>query len=46
MRFEHKSVIITGGSGKIAKAYVMAFAREGAKLSLPDIASAADVHFV
>jgi NAD(P)-dependent dehydrogenase (short-subunit alcohol dehydrogenase family) len=40
MRFKDKSVIITGGSGKIAKAYATAFAREGAKLSLPDIASA------
>ena len=40
MRFENKSVIITGGGGKIAKAYAMAFAREGAKLSLPDVASA------
>lgn len=40
MRFKDKSVIITGGSGKIAKAYAMAFAKEGAKLSLPDIASA------
>ena len=40
MRFENKSVIITGGGGKIAKAYAIAFAKEGAKLSLPDIASA------
>ncbi|MSP36956.1 MAG: 3-oxoacyl-ACP reductase FabG [Deltaproteobacteria bacterium] len=40
MRFKDKSVIITGGGGKIAKAYAMAFAEEGAKLSLPDIASA------
>jgi NAD(P)-dependent dehydrogenase (short-subunit alcohol dehydrogenase family) len=40
MRFKDKSVIITGGGGKIAKAYALAFAREGAKLSLPDIASA------
>ncbi|HLN86670.1 MAG TPA: SDR family NAD(P)-dependent oxidoreductase, partial [Candidatus Limnocylindrales bacterium] len=40
MRFADKSVIITGGGGKIAKAYAMAFAKEGAKLSLPDIASA------
>jgi 3-oxoacyl-[acyl-carrier protein] reductase len=40
MRFENKSVIITGGGGKIGKAYAMAFAKEGAKLSLPDIASA------
>ena len=40
MRFKDKSVIITGGGGKIAKAYGMAFAKEGAKLSLPDIVSA------
>ena len=40
MRFKDKSVIITGGGGKIAKAYALTFAREGAKLSLPDIASA------
>jgi 3-oxoacyl-[acyl-carrier protein] reductase len=40
MRFENKSIIITGGGGKIGKAYAMAFAREGAKVSLPDIASA------
>ena len=40
MRFENKSVIITGGGGKIAKAYAMAFAKEGAKVSLPDVASA------
>lgn len=40
MRFKDKTVIITGGGGKIAKAYALAFAREGAKLSLPDIASA------
>jgi 3-oxoacyl-[acyl-carrier protein] reductase len=38
MRFQDQSVIITGGGGKIAKAYAMAFAKEGAKLSLPDIA--------
>lgn len=40
MRFKDKSVIITGGGGKIAKAYATAFAKEGANLSLPDIASA------
>ena len=40
MRFQDQSVIITGGGGKIAKAYAMAFAKEGAKLSLPDIAGA------
>src|ERR1043166_1256078 len=40
MRFENKSVIITGGGGKIGKAYAIGFAREGAKVALPDIASA------
>jgi NAD(P)-dependent dehydrogenase (short-subunit alcohol dehydrogenase family) len=40
MRFKDKSIIITGGDGKIAKAYATAFTKEGAKLSLPDIASA------
>ena len=39
MRFQNKSVIITGGGGKIGKAYAMAFAKEGAKLCLPDIVS-------
>jgi 3-oxoacyl-[acyl-carrier protein] reductase len=40
MRFQNKSIIITGGGGKIGKAYAMAFAKEGAKLCLPDIAGA------
>jgi NAD(P)-dependent dehydrogenase (short-subunit alcohol dehydrogenase family) len=40
MRFQNKSVIITGGGGKIGKAYAMGFAKEGAKVALPDIASA------
>jgi NAD(P)-dependent dehydrogenase (short-subunit alcohol dehydrogenase family) len=40
MRFKDKVVVITGGGGKLAKVYAMAFAREGAKLSLPDIVSA------
>jgi NAD(P)-dependent dehydrogenase (short-subunit alcohol dehydrogenase family) len=40
MRFKDKSVIITGGGGKIAKVYALAFAKEGAKLALPDIATA------
>jgi len=40
MRFEGKSVIITGGGGKIGKAYALGFAKEGAKVALPDIASA------
>lgn len=39
MRFKDKSVIITGGGGKIGKAYAIAFAKEGAKVSLPDIAN-------
>ena len=43
MRFKDKSVIITGGGGKIAKAYALAFAKEGAKVALPDIASADQV---
>lgn len=40
MRFENKSVIITGGGGKIGKAYALGFAKEGARVALPDIASA------
>ena len=40
MRFKDKSVIITGGGGKIGKAYALGFAKEGAKVALPDIASA------
>ena len=40
MRFKDKSVIITGGGGNIGKAYALGFAKEGAKVSLPDIASA------
>lgn len=40
MRFKDKVVIITGGGGKIGKAYALAFAKEGAKVSLPDIVSA------
>ena len=40
MRFQNKSVIITGGGGKIGKAYAIGFAKEGAKVALPDIASA------
>jgi len=37
MRFKDRVVIITGGGGKLARVYAMAFAREGAKLSLPDV---------
>jgi 3-oxoacyl-[acyl-carrier protein] reductase len=40
MRFENKAVIITGGGGKIGKAYAIGFAKEGAKVALPDIAAA------
>jgi NAD(P)-dependent dehydrogenase (short-subunit alcohol dehydrogenase family) len=39
MRCKDKSIIITGG-GKIGKAYAIGFAKEGAKVALPDIASA------
>jgi NAD(P)-dependent dehydrogenase (short-subunit alcohol dehydrogenase family) len=46
MRFQDKSVIITGGGGKIGKAYAMGFAKEGAKVALPDIASADHVRCV
>ena len=35
MRFKDKSVIITGGGGKIGKAYALAFAKEGAKVAYP-----------
>jgi len=40
MRFKDKVVIITGGGGKLGKVYGLAFAREGAKVSLPDVMSA------
>ena len=40
MRFKDKSIIITGGGGKIGKAYALGFAKEGGKVALPDIASA------
>ena len=43
MRFDDKVVIITGGGGKIGKAYALAFAKEGAKVSLPDLISAEPV---
>jgi len=40
MRFKDRVVVITGGGGKIGKVYALAFAREGAKVSLPDLVSA------
>ncbi len=40
MRFKDKVAIITGGGGKLGKVYALAFAREGAKLCLPDVAGA------
>jgi NAD(P)-dependent dehydrogenase (short-subunit alcohol dehydrogenase family) len=40
MRFKDRVVIITGGAGKIGKAYAIAFAREGARVSLPDFVTA------
>ncbi|MBI2090217.1 MAG: 3-oxoacyl-ACP reductase FabG [Deltaproteobacteria bacterium] len=43
MRFKDEVVIITGGGGKIGKAYALAFAKEGAKVSLPDLVSAQPV---
>jgi len=43
MRFKDQSVIITGGGGKIGRAYAMAFAGEGAKVCVADIAGAEPV---
>ena len=43
MRFKNKVVIITGGSGKIGKAYALGFAKEGAKVCLPDLVDASPV---
>lgn len=41
MRLKDKVAIITGGGGKIGKAYALAMAKEGAKVCLPDIVDAA-----
>jgi NAD(P)-dependent dehydrogenase (short-subunit alcohol dehydrogenase family) len=43
MRFKDKVAIVTGGGGKIGKAYAMAFAKEGAKVCVPDIVAANSV---
>jgi NAD(P)-dependent dehydrogenase (short-subunit alcohol dehydrogenase family) len=43
VRLRNKVAIITGGGGKIGKAYALAFAREGAKISVPDIVPAEHV---
>ena len=43
MRFKDKVVIITGGSGKIGKVYALGFAKEGAKVCLPDLVDASPV---
>ena len=40
MRLEGKVAIVTGGAGKIGKAYALAMAREGAKLCLADVVEA------
>lgn len=40
MRLKDKVAIITGGGGKIGKAYALAMAKEGAKICLPDIVDA------
>ncbi len=40
MSLKDKVAIITGGGGKLGKAYAMAFAREGAKVCVPDVVSA------
>src|SRR5262245_46362946 len=43
MRFKDKSVIITGGGGKIGKVYALGFAKEGAKVAMTDIVSSDSV---
>jgi len=40
MRLKDKVAIITGGGGKIGKAYALAMVKEGAKVCVPDIVSA------
>ena len=40
MRLQDKVAIVTGGGGKIGKAYALAMAREGAKLCLADVVEA------
>ena len=40
MRLKDKVAIITGGGGKIGKAYAMTLAKEGAKVCLPDVVNA------
>jgi len=43
MRLQDKVAIITGGGGKIGKAYALGMAKEGAKLCLPDMVDASPV---
>jgi NAD(P)-dependent dehydrogenase (short-subunit alcohol dehydrogenase family) len=40
MRLKDKVAIITGGGGKIGKVYALAMAKEGAKISVPDMTDA------
>jgi NAD(P)-dependent dehydrogenase (short-subunit alcohol dehydrogenase family) len=43
MRLQDKVAIVTGGGGKIGKAYALALAKEGAKVCLPDLVDAEPV---
>ncbi len=43
MRLQDKVAIITGGGGKVGKAYALGMAKEGAKLCLPDMVDASPV---
>jgi len=43
MRLNNKVAIVTGGGGKIGKAYALALAAEGAKICLPDLVDAEPV---